>query len=236
MKPPTFDGKTSWTNYLKQFDAAARANGWSSQQKALSLTVALRGEALDVLQSLTPDEADNFELLVNRLEMRYGQTHLQPVYRMQLKSRKQKNGETIQEFEAEVARMVRLAYSNAAEDFLECLAIQTFTDGLRDVELQRAVRLARPKSLVDALTIALEFDAATEASRGVARLREVTGNCDHAVHSVSDVEAVVERLMKLSPKRRRPVRCWNCGELGHVRNTCPQKEKSSAEVPQQQEN
>ncbi|KAJ8952822.1 hypothetical protein NQ318_008143 [Aromia moschata] len=45
MKPPQFDGKSSWVNYLRQFEAAARANGWSLAEKAAALTLALRGDA-----------------------------------------------------------------------------------------------------------------------------------------------------------------------------------------------
>lgn len=129
LKPPTFDGTTSWPNYLKQFNAAASANGWCSREKAVALTVALRGDALDVLQTLHADESEDFDQLVKRLEMRYGQAHLEQVYQYRLKNRRQKAGESIQEFEAEVARMVRFAYSSANESILECLAVQAFIDG-----------------------------------------------------------------------------------------------------------
>ncbi|XP_072389622.1 uncharacterized protein [Diabrotica undecimpunctata] len=47
VKVPTFDGKSSWNNYMKQFESAARANGWSEKEKAVNLTIALRGDALD---------------------------------------------------------------------------------------------------------------------------------------------------------------------------------------------
>lgn len=52
IKAPTFDGKVSWENYLKQFETAARANGWTETEKAVNLTIALRGEACDVLQTI----------------------------------------------------------------------------------------------------------------------------------------------------------------------------------------
>ncbi|KAK9738941.1 hypothetical protein QE152_g9392 [Popillia japonica] len=66
MKPPTFDGKTSWLTYIKQFEAAAVANAWSSSDRttalilawsssdrATALILALRGDASDILQDTT---------------------------------------------------------------------------------------------------------------------------------------------------------------------------------------
>ncbi|KAJ8957953.1 hypothetical protein NQ318_001952 [Aromia moschata] len=107
MKPPQFDGKSSWVNYLRQFEAAARANGWSLAEKATALTLALR---------------------VKHLEMRYGQSHLEHVYHSQLKNRYQKSNESLQEFEADIARLVRLAYSSTPENVMERLAVQAFLD------------------------------------------------------------------------------------------------------------
>ncbi|KAK9695405.1 hypothetical protein QE152_g32582 [Popillia japonica] len=56
MKPPTFDGKTSWLTYIKQFEAAAVANAWSSSDRTTALILALRGDASGILQTLPPEE------------------------------------------------------------------------------------------------------------------------------------------------------------------------------------
>uniref|UniRef100_A0A6P7GWT3 Uncharacterized protein LOC114343257 n=1 Tax=Diabrotica virgifera virgifera TaxID=50390 RepID=A0A6P7GWT3_DIAVI len=77
VKVPNFDGKSSWNNYMKQFESAAIANGWSEKEKAVNLTIALRGDALDVLQTIAVKETDNFEQLKKRLNMRYGHEHLE---------------------------------------------------------------------------------------------------------------------------------------------------------------
>ncbi|KAJ8937347.1 hypothetical protein NQ318_003621 [Aromia moschata] len=156
MKPPLFDGKSSWVNYLRQFEAAARANGWSLAEKATALTLALRGDATDILQTLSLEEQDDYHQLVRHLEMRYGQSHLEHVYHSQLKNRYQKSNESLQEFEADIARLVRLAYSSTPENVIERLAVQAFLDA----------------ELVDALARALEFEAAKQ-SCGEVKLRSV---------------------------------------------------------------
>ncbi|KAJ8949441.1 hypothetical protein NQ318_007542 [Aromia moschata] len=137
MKPPQFDGKSSWVNYLRQFEAAAKANGWSLAEKATALTLALRGDATDILQTLSLEEQEDYHQLVRHLEMRYGQSHLEHVYHSQLKNRYQKSSESLQEFEADIARLVRLAYSSTPENVMERLAVQAFLDGLRDTETER---------------------------------------------------------------------------------------------------
>ena len=73
----------------------------------------------------------------------------------------------------DIARLVRLAYPTAQADFLEQIATQTFTDGLRDSDTQQALRLTRNKTLADALSYALEFETAKQASRMHARVRQV---------------------------------------------------------------
>lgn len=211
VKPPTFDGKTSsWPNYLKQFEAAARTNCLTPKEKAVTLTVALRGEAMDVLQTLPEEEAENYESLVKKLEMRYGHAHLEQVYRTQIKNRRQKATESLQEFEVDVARLVRFAYSSAPEDVMECLAVQTFIDGARDDETQRALRLARPKTLTEALATALDFEAAKEASRGYVKVRTVSEDVNEQDKSL---EQLVNKITGLLSKKRA---CLGAGIVGSM--------------------
>ena len=47
IKPPTYDGQRPRSSYKKQFEAAATANLWEEEQKAIALVIALRDAALD---------------------------------------------------------------------------------------------------------------------------------------------------------------------------------------------
>jgi hypothetical protein len=49
VKPPTFDGSTSWVVFHRQFEAAAIHNDWTPREKAAHLSV-LQGQAADLLQ------------------------------------------------------------------------------------------------------------------------------------------------------------------------------------------
>ncbi|KAJ8944416.1 hypothetical protein NQ318_023189 [Aromia moschata] len=205
MKPPQFDGKSSWVNYLRQFEAAAKANGWSLADKATALTLALRGDATDILQTLSLEEQEDYHQLVRHLEMRYGQSHLEHVYHSQLKNRYQKSNESLQEFEADIARLVRLAYSSTPENVMERLAVQAFLDGLRDTETRQALTLARPSKLVDALARALEFEAAKQSCRGQAKVRKMEEDVEEGTCNEAEIRRVVEGMLE-----KRQIRCWNC--------------------------
>jgi chromosome segregation ATPase len=51
VKPPKFDGSTSWAVSHRQFQAAATHNNWQPGEKAAHLLSALQGQAAYILQS-----------------------------------------------------------------------------------------------------------------------------------------------------------------------------------------
>jgi len=86
---------------------------------AVAVVVALRGPALELLQTLPIAKQSNYEALVAALERRYGDQHRKGVYQTQLKARQQKTGENLQEFEAEIRRLVHLAYPAVPDEIQE---------------------------------------------------------------------------------------------------------------------
>ncbi|GLV33544.1 hypothetical protein CBL_21372, partial [Carabus blaptoides fortunei] len=115
------------------------------------------------------DEQENYDQLVKRLDMRYSNAHLEQVNQTQLRNRYQSSKEKLQEFEVDVAHMVCLAHPTAPD----CLASQTIIYGVRDSEIQQALRLARPKTLDDVLAYALDHEAAKQASRNQSQVRNI---------------------------------------------------------------
>ncbi|KAG5900734.1 hypothetical protein JTB14_038252 [Gonioctena quinquepunctata] len=217
MKPPQFDGKTPWANYRRQFEAAAKANGWNAGERAVALTLALRGEATNILQTLTAQEQEDYDQLIKHLELRYGHAHLEHVYHSQLKNRCQKSGESLQEFETDIARLVRLAYPAIPENVMERLAVQAFLDGLRDQETRQALILARPTHLVDALARALEFEAAKQCCKSQSKVQTIEEDSQEP----ANLEAAIRKVMKEVLPEKRHIRCRNCRKIGHVRSKCP---------------
>lgn len=67
------DEEASILHYLRQFEAVVKKNGWTRKKKALTLMVSLRGEVMDVLQTLSHEEMQDHEELVKNLKIH---THL----------------------------------------------------------------------------------------------------------------------------------------------------------------
>ncbi|KAJ8956837.1 hypothetical protein NQ318_014251 [Aromia moschata] len=189
LKPPTYDGQSSWSMYRRQFEAAAKANGWTSQEMATSLVISLRGQALEILQSIPEEQQNDYDRIIGALEIRYGHKYLRQVYQSQIKSRQQRSNESLQEYEADIERLIHLAYPQAPKEFLEQIGIQTFIDGLVDTEMQQALRLGRHTTISDALIAALEFKAAKEASRSYkTRERQVKFDECQSLKETKEVE------------------------------------------------
>ncbi|KAJ8909927.1 hypothetical protein NQ315_005646 [Exocentrus adspersus] len=227
VKVPTYDGKVSWNTYLRQFEVVAR--NWREEDKATSLIASLRGEALEVLRTI-PEASPNYAMLTSALERRYGDAHLQHVYQAQLRSRRQRFEETLQQSEADISRMVNLAYPTAPAEVIEQLSVSSFIEGLRDPEIGQLVRLARHKTISEALAQALEIEAAKEASRfainpyqGRDKMKTTDGNLIDLLLELLQQFKNGQNLGRCTPNGgRKPIRCWTCGAEGHVRRQCPQ--------------
>ncbi|KAJ8924575.1 hypothetical protein NQ315_000724 [Exocentrus adspersus] len=213
IKVPTYDGKVSWNTYLRQFEAVVR--NWREEEKATSLIAALRGEALEVLRTI-PEGSQDYKAVTSALEKRYGDAHLQHVYQAQLRNRKRRFEETLQQYEADVSRMVNLAYPTAPAEVIEQLSVNSFVDGLRDPEINQLVRLARHKTISEALAQALEIEAAKKASRFAIhpyqgrdkKMKTTDGN-------------LIDLLLELLQQFKNGQNLGRCAE-GHVRRRCPQ--------------
>ncbi|UYV63913.1 K02A2.6-like [Cordylochernes scorpioides] len=205
-------GFSSFGNYMRQFEAVSLNNGWGEAERAINLIVALRGPALDLLQTIPEQDQRSYVSLVSALELRFGDQHSRHVFQSQLKLRRQKMGESLQEFEADLKRLCLMAYPSAPIDFIDQWVAQTFIEGIRNVEVQKTLRLTSFNTSREALIRALEIDAAFKISdSGPPRVRksELTEE-DGAVGGSRDsgIEEIIKRLDKLEEAvkhRRRPV-------------------------------
>ncbi|GFS97536.1 uncharacterized protein TNCV_4263051 [Trichonephila clavipes] len=94
VKLSTYDGKTNWEVYNAQFSIISEANGWTGGVKASQLAVSLR--AAEILQTLPDTERLNLSSQYNALDLRFGQKYSKDYARLQMKTRLQKTGESLQ--------------------------------------------------------------------------------------------------------------------------------------------
>ncbi|KAJ8912214.1 hypothetical protein NQ315_009038 [Exocentrus adspersus] len=202
-----------------KFEAVVR--NWREEDKATSLIAALRGEALEVLRTIT-EASPNYATLTSALERRYGDAHLQHVYQAQLRSRRQRFEETLQQYEADISRMVNLAYPTAPAEVIEQLSVSSFIEGLRDPEIGQLVTLARHKTISEALAQAPEIEAAKQAFRGTSKIRQVK------TYQYQDQQG--ERQLA-SLRGRGLVRCYQAPPVKKIKITRLQNNGSSLVVP-----
>ena len=97
MKPGTYDGTSSWSDYLIQFNLIADYYRWTEYDKALQLATHLRGTAQGVLADLNQAQRTNFASLTSALAARFEPVQQSELYRAKIKSRVRRKGEPIVE-------------------------------------------------------------------------------------------------------------------------------------------
>ena len=81
-----------------------------------------------------------------------------------MRTRRQRSRESLQEFEASMDRLIRLAYPKAPEDFRMRFAVQKFIHGIGDCKFQQVLLMERHRNNSEALVQALEYEAAKSPS------------------------------------------------------------------------
>ncbi|GFV82270.1 gag-Pol polyprotein [Trichonephila clavipes] len=147
IKLSTYDGKSSWQVYKTQFSIVADANQWDSQTKACQLAASLRADAADILQTLPETQRLDFDALVNALELRFGEKCVKGLQQTPAEVTAAESVRNAQELATDVERLSHLAFSDCPTEVREVLARQHFIDGVRDPEIQKALRMADLKDL-----------------------------------------------------------------------------------------
>ena len=161
--PATYDGKGPWIDYKSHFDACAKLNRWTKEEKGLYLAVSLRGQAQGVLGNLPHAKRQDFDELVKSLEERFSPSNQTELYRTQLRERRQKAADTLPELGQDIRRLANLAYPTAPNDVRETLAKEQFIDALISADMRLRIKQARPTNLNDAVRHAVELEAFNKA-------------------------------------------------------------------------
>ncbi|GFW93478.1 uncharacterized protein TNCV_46811 [Trichonephila clavipes] len=190
------------------------------------------GEAAEILQILPDTERLNFNSLYNALDLRFSQKYSKDYACLQMKTRLQKTGESLQEYASEVERLANLAFSDHPATVREAIFLQYFVDGLKDGEIQKAVRMADVQDLKSALFYALKLGASDEASyRDSHSVRGARVTTDAPCESPwrEEIEKLRKEIQNLMAQRqnlrRRKITCWGCDGVGHLRSSCPRINK-----------
>ncbi|GFT92062.1 uncharacterized protein TNCV_4561191 [Trichonephila clavipes] len=166
----------------------------------------------------------NLNSLYNALDLRFSQKYSKNYACLQMKTRLQKTGESLQEYASEVESLANLAFSDHPATVRETIALQYFVDGLKEGEIQKAVRMTDVQYLKSALLYALKLEAATQASRKdrhFIRGARVTADEPCESRFLTEMETLKEEMQTIkagiSKQEKRNFRCWGCVGTGHLR-------------------
>ena len=242
-KVAKYDGKTSWADYLVQFNIASRLNAWDDDQKAMELATSLEGNARGVLADLTPEHQLDFKVLVDKLTQRFEPEGQVGIYQSQLRNRKRKRNETIPELVQKISCLARKAYPAADEQTRSHMAISSFISALGNEAQELFVYQKDPQTLDEAGRSALSFET-FQAARGkdtpyvrVQQPEKSSGGppqwAREWMAKIESIEKKVSNWSKQSDKgrgktpgntrsgNRRTGACHHCGQEGHWIRECP---------------
>lgn len=236
-KLPEYNGDVPWEDYRAQMLVIKEARGWSNKETALQLAASLRGPAVTVMSSVSEGGQVNYVFLTKALERRFGKSFGPEVYRARLKARFRKQGEPLSHLAQDIEDLARKAFPALAKIPMgvDDIAVTYFVDAINDRQLQLHVLQARPRSVNQALTIALEMESFMQTA-----VRE-EADCNRAAegknqpwrprHSEGSHGAPVKRARPARPPSESPQAvgregpfqgvCWGCGERGHRKSQCP---------------
>ena len=256
-KVAKYDGKTSWADYLVQFNIASQLNGWNDSQKAMELATSLEGTARSVLADLRPDHQLDFKSLIDKLTQRFEPEGQVGIYQSQLQNRKRKRNESIPELVQDISRLARKAYPAADEQTRSYMAISSFISALGNEPQELFVYQKEPQNLDEAGRAALSYET-FQAARGkeTAYVRsqqfEKTpgGPPPWARQWMTKIDELEKKLSSWSQKanngrgrnpansrsgNRRPGACHHCGQQGHWIRECPLWGTPGVEQPKSEE-
>jgi hypothetical protein len=158
--PDKFDGeKTDWVDYKKHFDAVANWNDWDYKERAMQLAMSLQGEAQKLLGDLPMSVQKDYNSLVGELSDRFNPGERETAYRLEFRNRMRKPEESPMMFGHCLRRLAGKAFPKISMDDREYWVIDQFVNGLRNSETKKHVLFGRPKTINDAVALAIEAES-----------------------------------------------------------------------------
>ena len=152
-EPKPFDGTRDIDNYLIYFSKCMKLNQWDYETSGLELATSLEGKALDVFHMIPPEKSDDYYSLVKALLLRFDPPAKRASYARKLFDLSCENYDSVHDYSLALESLARKSYPETL--IPEQMLIDLFIKGLPSACTQMQVTLKNPRSLDDAVTVAM---------------------------------------------------------------------------------
>jgi len=149
-KLPPFTGKETWQVWFNRFDDIARRFRWSDDEKLDQILPRLQGAAGDfVYGQLSQATRSNYQSLCAELKSRFRVVETRKTFWMQFSNRMQQEGETVEEYGAELKKLYDKAHTCRDTDTRREDLLRRFLDGLLDDKARFHVEFVKEPHDID---------------------------------------------------------------------------------------
>ncbi|XP_053399138.1 uncharacterized protein LOC128556964 [Mercenaria mercenaria] len=193
MKPDIYTGEGDWEVFETQFEVCAKLGNWNQRTKALVLAGSLRGKALEYYTHLATEIRERYDLLVTRLEQRFGGGNQRSKWLSLLEARSRLPGESASQFADDVQQMIRKAYPHLDPTAQELMTLHTIYRGLSQ-DLKYKCIVENCKTVVHAVEIIETYEGIFGTGPDRKRVRMTQGQgSDYTVDQ--DVRMTLKQIL-----------------------------------------
>ena len=154
----------TFVEFLNRFHLVTRGRHIKNATRCRIFPLYLTGRALDYYGTLDKETQKNYEILLTAFRTKFSDTSRSQTASIEIRSRQNLPSESLTQYRQAMTNLARLAFPSASYEEQNRAACLDFVVGLPR-ELGEKVMQARPKTLDNALALAIEITSMEELTR-----------------------------------------------------------------------